>query len=331
MNAEILVAIAASAAITALVVVSLQRSSWATRLVDRPNERSLHAQPTPRFGGLGVMAGALAVGAFVAPSPLLPVLGCAALLAIVSVFDDVRSLPIEVRLSAHAAAAVVAVLALAAPSAAADAFPVFAALALAVAIVWMTNLFNFMDGSDGLAGAMALVGFGALALGASEARDPAFAAACAACAGAAAAFLAFNAPPARVFLGDCGAVPLGFLAAAFGAYGALHDEWPWWFPVLVFSPFIADASVTLLGRIARGEAFWRAHRGHAYQKLVLAGWSKARLLAFASALMLWAAASALLCLRAGSDVRFGILLGWLIAYVLIFVAVERIARSPVSK
>ena len=331
MNAQPLMAIAISAAITAIVVASLQRSSWATRLVDRPNERSLHVQPTPRFGGLGVMAGALAVGVFVAPLPLLPVLGCAALLAIVSVFDDVHNLPIEVRLPAHVAAAVVAVLALAAPSAAADALSVLAALVLAVAIVWMTNLFNFMDGSDGLAGAMALVGFGALALGANEAHDAAFATACAACAGAAAAFLAFNAPPARVFLGDCGAVPLGFLAATFGAYGALHDAWPWWFPVLVFSPFIADASVTLVGRMVRGEAFWRAHRGHAYQRLVLGGWSKTRLLAVACVLMLAAAASALVCLRAGSDVRFGILLGWLIAYVLIFVAVERIARSSVSK
>lgn len=323
-------AIVVSAAIAWIVIAALRRSRWAQRLVDRPNERSLHAQPTPRFGGLGVMSGALVVGAVAAPHELLPTLACAALLAILSTFDDVHSLPIEVRLPAHFAAALVAVLALAAPEGQADGASIVEALALIVAIVWMTNLFNFMDGSDGLAGGMALVGFGALAIAAGNAHDPGLAAASAGCAGAAGAFLAFNLPPARVFLGDCGAVPLGFLAAAFGAYGWLIGVWPWWFPLLAFSAFIADATVTLARRALRGEPVWRAHRSHAYQRLVLAGWSKRRLFAWSFALMLAAAGSALVALRTSPDMRFGILIGWLILYVLMFMAIERFARARVS-
>ena len=330
MNRALVVAIAAAAAITWIVIASLRRSRWAQQLVDRPNERSLHEEPTPRFGGLGVMAGALVVGAATAPVALLPTVACAALLAIVSTFDDVHSLPIEVRLPAHAAAALLAVLALAAPEAQPDARSISAALLLAVAIIWMTNLFNFMDGSDGLAGAMASIGFAAYAIAAFQAQDASLGVTSAACAAAAAAFLVFNVPPARVFLGDCGAVPLGFLGGVFGAYGALRALWPWWFPILVFSPFIADATVTLARRVARRERFWRAHRMHAYQKLVLAGWTKQRLFAWSCALMLAAAASAVAALRSGPDARLGILIGWLIAYVLIFLAVERVARTSVS-
>jgi len=324
-------AMAVSAVFATIVIVMLRRSAWAKRLVDRPNERSLHEQPTPRIGGIGVMASVLAVGLVVGPASLQPAMLCAAMLVVVSTLDDVHSLPIEVRLPAHVAAALVVVLAIGAPEAQLPGLTLLEAAILVVAIVWMTNLYNFMDGTDGLAGAMTVIGFGALAIAGLQANDVELAAACAACAAAAAAFLAFNWPPARVFLGDGGAVPLGFLAASFGAYGALRAEWPWWFPVLVFSPFIADASLTLARRVLRGEPFWRAHRTHAYQRLVLAGWGKRRLLACATALMLAASAAALLALRTGTDTRFGILLGSFIAYVLIFAAVERIARASVTK
>ncbi len=323
-------ALVAAAAVAWLVIAALRRTPLARRLADRPNERSLHERPTPRIGGLGVIAGALPIAALFAPAALVPAIACAAFLAIVSALDDVRSLPIEVRLPAHGAAALVAVLAMAAPWTAPTATDLALALLAVVALVWSANLFNFMDGSDGLAGAMAIVGFGALAIAAHEARSDGLAMACAACAAASAGFLAHNFPPARVFLGDCGSVPLGFLAAAFGAYGALESTWPWWFPVLAFSPFVVDATVTLLRRIARGEHFWRAHRDHAYQRLVLAGWSKVRLLAWECVAMLAAAASALAALGAGEPARLGILIGWSIAYVLILLAIERIAGVSVS-
>lgn len=316
-------ALLAPAALAWLAIALLLRSRWARRVTDEPNERSLHTVPTPRVGGLGVWAGALPVAAFFADPPILVLLGCAALLALISLADDVRSLPIQVRLPAHVAAATIAILAIAAPSMARPGLGAVEAALAIVALVWMTNLFNFMDGSDGLAGGMATIGFGAMALAAAQAGQTPLALACAAIASAAAGFLAHNFPPARAFLGDAGSVPLGFLAGALGLHGALSGAWTLAFPLLVFSPFIADATVTLALRIARGEPFWRAHRGHYYQRLVVAGWAPRRLALRASALMALAAASALLARTQGTEMQFGIILGWAAAYLLLFIAIER--------
>jgi UDP-N-acetylmuramyl pentapeptide phosphotransferase/UDP-N-acetylglucosamine-1-phosphate transferase len=140
----------------------------------------------------------------------------------------------------------------------------------------MTNLYNFMDGSDGLAGGMAVFGFGAFAAAAALAGDASICLAALGIAAAALAFLAFNLPPARVFMGDAGSILLGFLAGALGLLGIARGLWPVWFPVLVFSPFIADASVTLIRRLFRGERIWEAHRSHYYQRLVQLGWGHRR-------------------------------------------------------
>ncbi len=321
------IAIALAALVSFTVIAMLRNSRWAARLADQPNERSLHTIPTPRVGGLGLMAGALPVAAWFADSPLLVLLACATLLAGVSFIDDRRSLPIEVRLPAHVAAATVAVLAIAAPEGSHFGFGVVEATLAIGALVWMTNLFNFMDGADGLAGGMSVIGFGALGLAAFNAGAFPLALAAAAIAAASAGFLAHNFPPARVFLGDAGSVPLGFLAGALGLHGAILGAWPAWFPVVVFSPFIVDASVTLTRRVLRGEPFWRAHRSHYYQRLVLGGWTRRALALRGYALMLAAGLSALLALGSGGQVRFGIILVWAGAYALLFLAIERRARD----
>jgi UDP-GlcNAc:undecaprenyl-phosphate GlcNAc-1-phosphate transferase len=314
------------AVIAALVIAGLRRSRWAAPLADRPNERSLHSTPTPRLGGIGMMVGALPIAVAVAGDSLGVVLGCAAALAVLSAWDDVHSLPIEVRLPAHFAAATLAILAIAAPTAAHSGLGAVEAVLAVAGLVWMTNLFNFMDGSDGLAGGMAAIGFGALAIAASQAGATPLALACAALASASVGFLAHNFPPARVFLGDAGSVPLGFLAGALGLHGVLAEVWPAWFPLLVFSPFIVDATVTLLRRVVRGERFWRAHREHYYQRLVLTSWSPRRLALAAYALMAAAAASALMAASLGPAARFGIILVWAALYALLFIVIERRTR-----
>ena len=127
-----------------------------------------------------------------------------------------------------------------------------APVVIALVSLWSLNLYNFMDGSDGLAALMGAFGFAAYA-------------AVAQCAGANAALLWAlaagilpllwaNRPPARLFLGDVGAVPLGFLAAALGFGGMVGSLWPAWFPPLVFLPFIADATMTLARRVLRARA-----------------------------------------------------------------------------
>lgn len=327
MSLEWVVILVLPAVIAVAVIAGARDSRLARQLVDHPNERSLHASPMPRIGGIGLMCGALPVAAWFALGRYGVALALALALALLSALDDWRSLPVQVRLPAHAVAALVAVLALGSPGSVPVALAVWVMLAAVVAIMWMTNLFNFMDGADGLAGLMAMIGFGTLALAAGLAGASELAAACAAIASAAAGFLAFNFPPAKVFLGDAGSVPLGFLAAVLGGHGALSGAWPWWYPVLVFSPFIVDATVTIVKRLARGERIWIAHRGHYYQRLVLAGWPPRKLAFVAAALMLAAAGSATLALGSSEMVRCGILLGWPVVFAILVAASEMMTNK----
>lgn len=259
--------------------------------VDRPNERSLHTIPVPRTGGLGLHAGILLAWPLTgAAIPTVVLLSLAALLGI-SAADDMRGLPAAVRLAAHVLAASAVCTSLMAPE-----FGVAAIVIASLMLVWMINLYNFMDGSDGLAGGMALFGFAAYGIAAYSTGHTPFAWLNFAIAAAAAAFLVFNFHPARIFMGDAGSVPLGFLAGGFGLIGWLHQDWTWWFPLLVFSPFIVDASVTLSRRIFSGAAFWQAHRDHYYQRLVQLGWGHRRTALAEYALMVACGCSALAAL-----------------------------------
>lgn len=253
-----------AAGVAAAAVYALLRTGAAVLPLDVPNERSLHRAPVPRVGGVGVLVGAsvsIALGALDFWFPL----GIAIALAVVSFMDDLRGLPPAVRLFAHMAAAT-ALVVFAVPGAG-----LLASIALVLATAWITNLYNFMDGSDGLAGGMALIGFATYAIAAAIAGSEGLMAMCASLAGAACGFLMFNFHPARVFLGDVGSIPLGFLAAALGIAGWRDGLWPLWFPVLVFGPFIGDATITLLKRILRRERVWEAHRDHYYQRMVRLG------------------------------------------------------------
>jgi UDP-N-acetylmuramyl pentapeptide phosphotransferase/UDP-N-acetylglucosamine-1-phosphate transferase len=192
-------------------------------------------------------------------------------------------------------------------------------------IVWMINLYNFMDGMDGLAGGMAVFGFGGLAL-----LAPAlgwFAGFQALVAAAVAGFLLWNLPPARIFMGDLGSSLLGFLAAL----GLLHAHGEGWLPIwaglLLFSPFVYDASFTLVRRLLRGERVWEAHRSHHYQRLVLAGWSPTRVLLAAYLLMAACLASVWLLPALGTGGRWALLAGWLLVYLGISLGTERLARA----
>lgn len=312
----------AAFAIAFAVIALVRRTPLARALADQPNERSLHENPTPRVGGLGLMAGALGVAAWHGGAVLGGIAMAAGLVSLVSVVDDARSLPVALRLACHGLGAV-AVAVLVPPEAASPAARLALGFAVALAIVWMANLFNFMDGADGLAGLMAAMGFGALAVAASRADAMPIAILAGALASASLAFLAFNFPPARVFMGDAGSVPLGFLAAALGWAGVREGAWPAWFPLLVFSPFIVDATVTLARRVAGGENFWRAHRSHYYQRLVLGGWSHRRLALASAALMAAAGASALAALWAPVMLQRGILVSWVIAYAAGLAGIDR--------
>ena len=248
----------------AFVVLRVLLARFGRFALDAPNERSLHTHPVPRTGGIALLAGAGSALAFGVTELWLP-MALAVALALLSFLDDVRGMPTLLRLALHLAAAGALVWQLFTP------MNPLAMIALALAVAWITNLYNFMDGADGLAGGMALIGFGAYALAAGLAGRVPLAVLSLALAAAAAAFLLHNFHPARIFLGDVGSIPVGFLAGALGLVGWRDDAWPLWFPLLVFGPFIGDATITLLKRLARRERVWRAHRDHYYQRMVRMG------------------------------------------------------------
>jgi len=262
--------------------------------LDHPNARSLHDRPKPRIGGLGLVPATLAAW-WVIPggAPLSELSLLATALALVSFLDDCRGLPASVRFACQLGAAAGLVMVIPGIDIG------WVAVAAIVGVTWASNLYNFMDGADGLAGGMAITGFGAYALASALAGDWNLASAAACVAAASAGFLIFNFPPSRMFLGDVGSVTLGFLAAAIGLLGWTRQLWPWWMPLLSFSPFLVDASVTLGRRLLRGERVWEAHREHYYQRLVRMGWSHRRLAWFEYLLMLAAALLAISLALAG--------------------------------
>ncbi|WJF89579.1 glycosyl transferase [Paraburkholderia bonniea] len=309
------VAAVASAAILRLLL----QTGWAWRLAtDMPNERSLHLRPTPRVGGWGLISSAVAALVLVAPALWSVALGTA-FLAVVSQIDDRRGLSARVRFTAHLVAVLGFVALYPAP------VPWWALACLVLLLLWLVNLYNFMDGSDGLAGGMAFFGFTGYALAALSARhaelDLAWGAA--AVAGAALGFLRFNFPPARIFLGDAGSIPLGFLAGALGYWGWQRGVWPLWFTAMVFAPFIADASLTLLRRLLRGERFWQAHREHYYQRMVRSGMGHAATARVWYGVMAAGIMLALYLLDSPEVIQWCVVSAWMILLCLLGLAVDR--------
>ncbi len=303
-------------AVTVLLITFILRSRFSRSIQDVPNERSLHSRIVPRTGGVGLMMGVFAGWVVAADAVtwwlVVPLLG----LFVVSMLDDMYNLSVNTRLSAHLAAA--GLLVAGSGMIEQQGWP-FAVILFFVA-VWMTDLYNFMDGSDGLAGGMALFGFGFYGIAAMMAQDAVLAQLSFAVAAAALGFLLFNFHPARIFMGDAGSIPLGFLAAALGMWGWMRGVWPAWFPLLVFSPFIVDASVTLLKRTLRGAKITEAHREHYYQRAVQLGAGHRKVALVEYVLMLGAGVSALCLLRYDALWQLG--LAWGGIYVLLMVMLD---------
>jgi UDP-N-acetylmuramyl pentapeptide phosphotransferase/UDP-N-acetylglucosamine-1-phosphate transferase len=264
--------LAASLVGTRLVLWLLRHRS----ILDLPNERSSHRVATPRGGGLAVVAvlivAWLAIGFAGTPDQTLTSLilcGAALGLGVVSWIDDLKGLAVAWRLVAQSGAVAIAVMALPGDG------PYWSGLlpagldAVAAGLLWLwfINLFNFMDGIDGLAGAETVsLGAGVAVVAVAAGMGDATALYGLTALAAALGFLKWNWHPARIFLGDVGSVPLGFLLGwlllDLSARG-------YWASALILSLYyLADASITLVRRGVRGAAVWRAHREHFYQRAV---------------------------------------------------------------
>lgn len=249
--------------------------------LDAPGPRSSHASPTPTGAGLGMVLALLATGVLVGFDPQearwgavypriwLPALGGALVLAVVGFADDVRGLPVTPRLLAQLAAAGLLVWVLA-PGA------WWIGAASVLGLTWTMNAVNFMDGSNGMAGAEGVFAGALLTWVFHQGGAPGLALAAASVSAICAGFLPWNAPRARLFMGDAGSVPLGFLLGGLCLAGALGGFLSWPQALLVLAVFHVDAGLTLLRRMRLRERWYTPHRTHAYQRLVAHGWTHGR-------------------------------------------------------
>jgi len=268
------IVILASGLVCAGLIVAL-RPLLVRYALARPNARSSHTTPTPQGGGIAVLASVLLVAFAAAPSPSssrdsfeVATVSAALLgLALLGAVDDMRPLSAMVRIVLQAIAVTV-VVASGGDRVLPDLVPLWLERGIVIfAGVWFVNLVNFMDGVDWITVAEAVPIAAAVAiLGAAGLIPPWIALIGAALLGAMLGFAPFNKPVAKLFLGDVGSLPIGLLLGwmllKLATMGALAAA------VLLPLYYLADATITLIRRLARRERVWEAHRQHFYQQAI---------------------------------------------------------------
>jgi UDP-N-acetylmuramyl pentapeptide phosphotransferase/UDP-N-acetylglucosamine-1-phosphate transferase len=255
------------------------------RIMDHPNERSSHVNPTPRGGGLAIVIVVLAAGSVAAFQSNVPqsliYLVCGAVVAYLGWRDDLHSLSPRVRFTVQALVAVVSILGLGYFKSVT--IPLFGQLQLGAVgwvitflwIVGLTNAYNFMDGIDGIAGGVALAGaFGWMFLAMHTNHDFVYWVALAVAAGGV-GFLFHNWSPAKIFMGDVSSTFLGYTFAVLPLLSADEGGDALMLGTLLMWTFIMDAGLTFLQRLIKREKLLYGHRGHVYQRLVIGGYKHA--------------------------------------------------------
>lgn len=262
-----------------LGTAGLRRYALQHNVMDVPNERSSHQIPTPRGGGMAIIASLIAglLLCMVATPELWKTAGvliiATAAVAFIGFLDDHGHVNSIGRLAIHFSAAIAIVLwveglpVLTIFGQAID-FGWFGAILATIAIVWLLNLNNFMDGIDGIASVQSIaIALGMMAcLWLLTGLTPLFwwwAVLAASVSG----FLYWNFPPAKIFMGDAGSGGLGFVVGALLLLSAHADSLLLWCGLILFGVFIVDATYTLVVRLLTGHKVYEAHRSHCYQKI----------------------------------------------------------------
>jgi len=288
-----------SAVLTGIVLIVLRRRA----IFDLPNARSSHRIPTPRGGGWGLML-ALAplwvwsvwrAGLILDPTEIALMAGAIILMG-VSWIDDRHGLGAGIRFVAQFVAVGAVLATLPRDLSLSDGFlplPIDRIVAI-LAWMWFVNLFNFMDGIDGITGGTAAaMGLGLMLVWLRHGPDQLEAFRGAVIAAVALGFLCWNWQPAKIFLGDVGSIPLGYLLGYELVRLAMDAGQV--FALIIALYYLADATITLLKRARRGERVWQAHREHYYQRSTQSGRSHghtagiAVLCEFGLALLAWLA------------------------------------------
>jgi UDP-N-acetylmuramyl pentapeptide phosphotransferase/UDP-N-acetylglucosamine-1-phosphate transferase len=278
--AGVMLAVACAIAVNRLLAVVIP---WLReRAVAHPNARSSHAAPTPQGAGIvvipvvlaGIAAGqVLGLAPPAASSHMLAVAGGTFGLMLVGYRDDRQPLPAAVKFAMQGLAALVLVLTLPSELRVLPGVPIAVErIAAFVAVMWFINLFNFMDGIDWISAVeTGAISTGILCLGAFALVPAGLSLPAAILLAAMVGFAPWNAPPARVFLGDAGSLPIGFMLAALLLHVAADGALAAAFILPLYD--LGDATVTLVRRLLRKERVWEAHREHFYQRAVRGGYS----------------------------------------------------------
>ncbi len=266
----------ATALLTAIAVGFLRRALLRWQVLDHPNERSSHSLATPRGAGLALLL--VIIPSWIAAARLVGdtadcswqiAIGALGLAAI-SWLDDLRGISPIPRLLIQIAVASAAVAVLKEPIFQGLLPLLFDRLAAILLLVWFINLFNFMDGIDGISAVeAAAIGLGLFLLGVVSGNFAADHWQALAIAGAALGFLVWNWPPARIFLGDVGSVPIGFLLGWLLLQAASQGAWA--AALILPLYYLADSTLTLLRRLGQGANPLQPHRQHFYQRAVRHG------------------------------------------------------------
>ncbi|NOJ45537.1 MraY family glycosyltransferase [Bradyrhizobium archetypum] len=301
-NSQLLLSFAAvvPAALLSAVLTWAIRPLMMRIAMAKPNARSSHRIPTPQGAGIAVIAATMMAAAVVialadTAEMRIPVavFGATLFIAAVGFADDVNSIPVAPRLLLQGLAVLAVILAAPESLRIVPACPLWIERGLLLlAGLWFVNLVNFMDGLDLMTAAEIVPVTGALiVLGWLVELPTATTVAAAALFGAMLGFAPFNRPVAKIFLGDVGSLPIGLLVG----WCLLQLAWHQHVTAALLLPlyYLADATVTLLRRIARGEPFWAGHRSHFYQRATDNGFSVWRVVSEVFALNLVLAALAI--------------------------------------
>jgi UDP-N-acetylmuramyl pentapeptide phosphotransferase/UDP-N-acetylglucosamine-1-phosphate transferase len=288
--------------------------------MDFPNERSSHSVPTPRMGGIAMVAAVVlsyTSWAFLVSGELFWVraIWAVPLFALVmsglGLWDDLSGLSPLFRFSVQIAVsvAILFVLGTRVPPLRLAGYSVHPAIWVpfgSVWVVWMLNLYNFMDGIDGLAGGEAAVAASFFFLVFAHYGESGWAAANLFIAAASMGFLVHNWPPATVFMGDAGSVFLGGFFGMQTVAASLMTPIPFVVLVLPFSNFILDTTFTLFRRLIRREKWYQAHRSHVYQRMTDLGMTHRKVTSIELLVVVASCAAAAACIPAGPAVRIAL-------------------------
>lgn len=304
-----------------LVGFFARKTQW---LPDIANTRSSHTDTVPRSGGLALLLSFFSVVVIYfdgLPDFIMPLL----LLFVISLWDDFKNIPALLRLIVHFMVCIWGV-----TWVASDSHLVLQVLFTLVG-VWVINLTNFMDGSDGLAASMGIVFLSTISLliWTENAEHDAMLGLL--LVAALLGFLVFNFPKASIFMGDTGSTIVGYFIWMMSLIAITRYEITPLIPIILFSPFWVDATVTLLWRIRYKEKVWQAHRKHSYQRLLRKGLSHGKLLTLYWLLMLFCVLTVYVILAVNSHiVDLVLLLSWIIFYTIVITWIFRSTREIVS-